>query len=119
MPRTDETRALSPAQLALQAEARQRTDALLRDLWKRRLPVVHEHLRTLEQALDASTLTASLRREAAMAAHKLAGSLGMFGYHDGTLLARELDALLDSDQPIAQPVFAGLLRQLIASLSLS
>lgn len=114
-------RSLAPAPLAPQAEVRLRTDALLRDLWKRKLPAVRDQLRTLEQALamiDADTLTAPLRSDAIMAAHKLAGSLGMFGYHDGTRFARELEACLDSDQPLSRPAFAGLLRQLLASLNL-
>ena len=122
-PPSDETapRTLSPAQLAIQAEARQRTNALLRDLWQRKLPIVREQLRTLERALatlDAATRTTPLRSDAVMAAHKLSGSLGMFGYHNGTQFARQLEACLESDEPIARPVFAGLLEQLIASLDL-
>ena len=38
-------------------------------------------------------------REAAQAAHKLAGALGMYGYDEGTNIAREIDALLSSDVP--------------------
>ena len=112
---------LSAAQLELQATARHRTHALLRDLWKRKLPVVREQIRLLErvlQTMDDATLTEPLRQNAAMAAHKLAGSLGMFGYHDGTRIARELEASLDSDQPLSRSTLAALLQQLIASLSL-
>ena len=114
-------RVLSPAQLEIQATARQRTDALLRDLWKRKLPAVREQIRLLERVLhtiDNATLTAPLRQNAAMAAHKLAGSLGMFGYHDGTRIARDLESSLDSDQPLSRPIFAALLQQLTTSLGL-
>jgi len=114
-------RSLSPAQLELQFAARQRTDALLRDLWKRKLPVVREQLRTLQRASDTlkdAALPAPLRSEASAVAHKLAGSLGMFGYQDGTRIARELEACLDADEPLSPTVFASLVQQLLASVEL-
>ena len=83
--------------------------------------MVRDQLRTLERALetlDAATLTPPLRSDAAMAAHKLAGSLGMFGYNEGTQFARQLEACLDSEQPIPRTIFADALQQLIASLNL-
>ncbi len=83
--------------------------------------MVREHLGVLGSALatlESATLTTPLRSEAAIAAHKLAGSLGMFGYHEGTRLARELEALLDAEQMPTVPVCAALLLQLTQSLPL-
>jgi HPt (histidine-containing phosphotransfer) domain-containing protein len=40
-----------------------------------------------------------LREAAADTAHKLAGSLGMYGYDRGTHLAREIEILLDYQTP--------------------
>jgi HPt (histidine-containing phosphotransfer) domain-containing protein len=50
-------------------------------------------------AAAAGTLFEELREEAADTAHKLAGSLGMYGYDHGTRLARQLELLLDYPTP--------------------
>ena len=74
------------------------TEKLLANLWARNLPMVRDRLDLLDRAADtatSATLTSLLRSDAAMTAHKLAGSLGMFGYNEGTRLARELELLLD------------------------
>ncbi len=112
---------LSHEQMEIQRLAKIRTDALLLDLWRRKLPMVRDHLRLLQRAqetLASSSLTPPLRAEAAVAAHKLAGSLGMFGHYDGTRLARELENLLDSEDIPPLLVFARLLHQLTLSLNL-
>ena len=77
------------------AEARQKTAALLSDLWQRNLPLIEQRMAVLERA-SAGPITEELRSEAANVAHKLAGSLGMFGYQQGTEIARELECLLES-----------------------
>ncbi|HEY5056078.1 MAG TPA: Hpt domain-containing protein [Acidobacteriaceae bacterium] len=84
------------------SEVEDKTTALLAQLWKKNRPIVEERLATLDQAAAAaasSGLSSDLRREAAQAAHKLAGALGMYGYDEGTNIAREIDALLSSDVP--------------------
>lgn len=53
-----------------------------------------------------------MRRGAMDTAHKLAGSLGMFGYPRGTELAREIEQMLEYDG-IVDP---GLLRELVVEL---
>ena len=55
-------------------------------------------------ALDAAAATdgalgEDARQQAESAAHKLAGSLGMYGYDDGTRIARLLEQLLESSTP--------------------
>lgn len=80
-------------------QAAEKTQALLADLWRRKRPVVEERLAVLERAATAQPLTEALRSEAHDVAHKLAGSLGMFGFEQGTRLARELELLLEEPTP--------------------
>ena len=95
---------------------------MLRVLWTRKLPMVREHVSLLERASEINqnaTLTSPLRNDAAMSAHKLAGSLGMFGYPEGTRLARQLEHLLDSPGAPPSDIFADLVEQLSKTLDLS
>ena len=88
---------------------------LLATVWQRNLPVVRERLATLSHvALDAGNglLTPKARQEAADIAHKLAGSLGMFGYLGGTEIARELELLLDAEDPLQPEVVLDLTARL-------
>lgn len=78
------------------------TEALLADLWQRNLPIVKERLHTLDRAAalaSTGTLSNDAREEALNISHKLAGSLGMFGYHRGTEIARELELLFRALPP--------------------
>jgi len=82
------------------SEAEDKTAALLAQLWVKNLPIVEERLAVLDRAAAASGgLGEDLRTEAAQAAHKLAGALGMYGYHEGTRIAREIEALLSGERP--------------------
>jgi HPt (histidine-containing phosphotransfer) domain-containing protein len=83
-------------------DAQDKTAALLAKLWVKIQPLVEERLATLDQAAAAAAvgaLSEDLRREAAGNAHKLAGSLGMYGYDEGTRVARELELLLGEANP--------------------
>jgi len=81
-----------------------KTAQLLAVLWERNLPVVQERLALLENALHALTATGVLAPEmqidAANVAHKLAGTLGMFGYPRGTELARMIEEMLEMPDPL-------------------
>lgn len=84
------------------SEAEDKMAAVLAQLWQKNRPIVEERLATLDRASAAAAsgrLSSDLRKEAAQAAHKLAGALGMYGYEEGTNIAREIDALLSSDAP--------------------
>jgi HPt (histidine-containing phosphotransfer) domain-containing protein len=84
------------------ADAADKTATLLAALWVRNRPIVEQRLATLDQAAAAAesgTLPSELRGEAASNAHKLAGSLGMYGYDEGTRIARELEVLLGEAVP--------------------
>ncbi len=92
--------------------------AVLVKVWSRRRAGVLEQVALLEGAagdLGRGTLTDAERYAAAGAAHKLAGSLGMFGLADGSVRAREAELLLRADgQPDATD--APRLRELVAAL---
>jgi HPt (histidine-containing phosphotransfer) domain-containing protein len=74
-------------------------EPMLAAIWQRHLPVVIARLELLDRAATAKGLSDELREEAGGAAHKLAGSLGMYGYVEGTRIAREIEVLLlDEDR---------------------
>jgi HPt (histidine-containing phosphotransfer) domain-containing protein len=77
----------------------EKTRALLQEMWERNLPIIHDRLKLLEEAANAEPLPDKLRIEAMNIAHKLAGSLGMFGFAEGTRLARQLELALDVPAP--------------------
>lgn len=83
----------------MKPDAAAQTKKLLDSLWIRNLPMIKERLLVLDRAAEtarSATLTLPLRRDAATTAHKLAGSVGMFGHTEGTLIARQLEILLDA-----------------------
>jgi HPt (histidine-containing phosphotransfer) domain-containing protein len=96
------------------SDAAAKTTGLLKALWEKNLPVLRERVGLLERAAEeaaAGRLSEALRVEAVGVAHKLAGSLGMFGYQDGTLAARELEVALG-----VSPVDAMTLGRLVRAL---
>lgn len=83
-------------------DAAEKTTALLAKLWVKIQPLVEERLVVLDRASSAAgqgILTDELRIEAQSSAHRLAGSLGMYGVDEGTRIARELEQLLDAGAP--------------------
>ena len=108
------TSALHPASQSSDADRRPKQPfdpaQLLARLWKQNLPLMRERFDLLESAAQdahAGMLTPLRRTEAANTAHKLAGSLGMFGFPQGTEIARQLEMLLEA---VAPPDAALLLR---------
>jgi HPt (histidine-containing phosphotransfer) domain-containing protein len=79
-------------------DAKEKTRLLLADLWRRNRPVIEERLGVLDRAA-AGPLSGDLHGAALDVAHKLSGSLGMFGFDRGTVLARELEELLGAPEP--------------------
>ena len=85
-------------------DAADKTASLLAALWVRIRPLVEERLALLDRAATAAAegrLDDRLRSDAASSAHKLAGSLGMYGFDEGTRVARELETLLGGANPDA------------------
>jgi HPt (histidine-containing phosphotransfer) domain-containing protein len=82
--------------------AQTRTKSLIADLWRKNQPQILDRIALLEAAAAAAqsgTLSEAERTEAESMAHKLAGSLGMFGYPTGTTLARALEDEFGLDSP--------------------
>ena len=77
-------------------------EALAR-LWTKFLPEITQRVAVLEaaaQALSVGLLSTEQRNAAHAAAHKLAGTLGTFGLHRGTELARNAELVLEGDTPL-------------------
>ncbi len=86
----------------MQETAQSRTNQLIADLWRKNQPQILERLAQLESAAAAAkggTLADTQRSEAESLSHKLAGSLGMFGYPQGTTIARALEDEFHLDTP--------------------
>jgi DNA-binding response OmpR family regulator len=72
--------------------------------WETHRETMQERLSVLEAAaaaLDMGQLGADLQQAGRSHAHKLAGSLGCFGFSEGSRLARELEHLLQLEVPLS------------------
>jgi len=73
-------------------------------MWARHRSQILERVAILDaaaSAVSAKSLTEATREAAHAAAHKLAGTLGMFNLDHGTDLARELDLAYSSGSTLA------------------
>ncbi len=86
-------------------------ESKLAAIWVKTRPLMLERVALLE-TLTAAAMTAEMRVEAIGVAHKLAGSLGMFGFHEGTRIAREVEVLLEGDGVVDRPRVSELVREL-------
>ncbi len=92
--------------------------AALAEAWEQCKGEIIGRLGVLEQAatvLKEGTLSHELQRQANLAAHSLAGTLGTFGFAEGSRLARELEYLLQTEDLLKQnqgPLLEGLLTAL-------
>lgn len=87
-------------------------------VWAQFQNVIFERLDAVEKAANAlrgATLTPEVRKKAALEAHRLAGSLGMFGLTEGTRVAREIERLL-ADAAVLAPETPHQLTELTAAL---
>lgn len=87
---------------AMRKNEEAKIDALLATLWERNLPTLRERLDILDRAVAEAAsghLTEASRSEALSIAHKLSGSLGMFGYRQGTEIARQMELILETPTP--------------------
>jgi HPt (histidine-containing phosphotransfer) domain-containing protein len=99
-------------------DAEDKTAALLAALWVKNRPIIEQRLATLDGAAVAAAagaLSDEQRGVANSTAHKLAGALGMYGYDEGTRIARELEAMLGETNPDAAR-FGGLIAELRAAI---
>jgi HPt (histidine-containing phosphotransfer) domain-containing protein len=92
-------------------------ESALARIWDRSKPITRERLAKIDAAaaaLGRGRADEATIEQAQHAAHQLAGSLGTFGLHDGTLLARQLEAQLkESRDPRCVTDLAARLRALL------
>ena len=77
-------------------------NTLLADLWTKNLPTLRERLDLLDliaSSASSGTIPSASRDEAITIAHKLSGSLGMFGYQQGTEIAAKIERILKAALP--------------------
>lgn len=70
------------------------------NIWQRNKESFTSQLALFEQvvaALMTDTLNEQIQHTAKLEAHKMAGSLGSFGFNEGSRLAREIEELLESE----------------------
>lgn len=87
-------------------------------VWAQFHDVIFERLAAVENAANAlrrATLTPEVRQKAVLEAHRLAGSLGMFGLEEGTQVARQIEHLL-GEQAVLAPETPHRLMELSAAL---
>lgn len=98
----------------------------LAEIWERKKKTSFARVEILEQtiqALKAGTLDQAMLDQANQISHKLAGSLGMFGFDNASALARKCEAVFQKllhayarSQPISQTTIAHKLEQLIVAI---
>jgi HPt (histidine-containing phosphotransfer) domain-containing protein len=87
------------------------------ELWPRFRPTIMESVRLLAQAtaaLEEGRLSDALRVKAEGVAHKLAGSLGTFGFTEGSPLARAIEMYFRADAPLTAAEVADLREKVTA-----
>lgn len=72
----------------------QQTLAMVSGVWHRYQDCINQQIAVLEQAAEAE-IDAAMQQQARHEAHSLAGSLGTFGFAQGSRLARQIERLLD------------------------
>ena len=86
----------------LQVETKaEKTQAIVADIWQQVKGLSFDRLAVLQQAvnqLKQSELSEILHSEALKNAHRLAGALGMFGFSEGSEIAKRLERLFESDE---------------------
>ncbi|BAZ51389.1 multi-component transcriptional regulator [Nostoc sp. NIES-4103] len=87
-------------------------------VWEKAAPQLEERIAVIEQAcamLLEGKLTQEMHSKAKSQAHKLVGSLGMFGSDEGSHLAQEIETLLAGDTQL-KPAKSQYVSQLVAKL---
>ncbi len=96
---------------------KQQTMAEVASVWERHKEKFSNRISVLEQtttALLKDTLGNELRQKAEQEAHKLAGSLGMFGLAEGSRLVREIEQIFQAKTPLGQDQALHLFELLVA-----
>ncbi len=115
---TIETQLQETLNHASSANIEQQTLAKVSGVWERTQAKLVHRVAVIEQATTAllqNTLRADLRQQAIQASHKLVGSLGMFGFAEGSRLAQEIEHLFQA-QVVSEQEFLHL-SELVLALS--
>lgn len=81
------------------------TTAMMLGLWERFKDSFQEQLAFLEQTIttsQAEPMSLELQQEAKQTVHKLVGSLGLFGFPQGSVLAKKMENLLGAANPLPE-----------------
>lgn len=90
--------------------------ARLAELWRKSLPTTLERVGALRGACDAlvrNPADIEARISGREAAHKLSGSLGVFGLPRGTELAAAIEEVLKSAEPLTPEMVSWLIQQAV------
>lgn len=94
-----------PPQKESKSKSKQQARAALAVAWERLKVQSSDRVAVLEQATAAlleNSLREELRQQAQQGAHKLAGALGVFGFAEGSRLAKEIEQMLQSEMILDQ-----------------
>lgn len=109
---------IAPPDRAIDISTTMQVNALLQKIWQDAQERVQAQLEVIHQtivALETGTFALSeLLPLAIREAHTLAGSLGTFGLHEGSEIARKIKAQLESETPLSEPVLQQLRQDLTA-----
>lgn len=84
----------------MESNAKPQTEQMLAQLWEKHRSTIQERIALLQRAISelrSAELQPSTRDECRNAAHKLAGSLGTFGFHEATELARAIEEMMSKE----------------------
>lgn len=98
--------------------ATEAAESMMQALWERFKDSFDEQLEGLDQvvaALETGHLTDDLRQTAEQTAHKLVGSLGVYGFPQGSTIARQIEDLLQGEIQLQPSKFCEI-TQLVAAL---
>lgn len=90
---------------SLKADDKSALTAAVAAVWEKHKGTMKERIDVLQAAateLKAGQLSVELQTAGRLQAHKLAGSMGCFGFAEGSRIARELESLLELETPLNQ-----------------
>ncbi|MBM0743993.1 response regulator [Phormidium sp. CLA17] len=99
--------------------ATEAAESMLLELWERFKDSFDDQIAVLEQvivALESGRLTDDLQQTAKQTVHKLVGSLGVYGFPQGSAIARQIEGLLQPSEPQLQAAAINQIAQLVTAL---
>ena len=108
---------LSQAKSDLEKDGQEELQSAISNIWLRFKPVSLQRVALVESAITAllsGPIDPELQKKAEGEAHKLAGSLGSFGFADGSRDAREIEIILQSEHLIEPQILR--LSELVVNL---